>query len=71
MKLKIKISHSRDNMDTWGEGRKTYFIVESPVPLKEEAIGDLSRSYLRAIGANYRDMVYRAEDLGDNMWTTG
>lgn len=67
MKLKIKISHSRDDMDTWGEGRKTYFIVESPVPLKEEAIGELARAYLRAIGANYRDMMYRVEDLDDDL----
>lgn len=65
MKTRIHISYSRNNMDTWDEGRKTYLTVDAPtsVPLKKEAVNDLARAYLKAIEADYRDAMFRIEEI--------
>lgn len=61
MKIKVDISYSKDDLDSWQEGRKTYFIIETPTPISDSGVAKLASAYLDALGVNYREFIWRSD----------
>lgn len=65
MKTKILVSYSRDDMDSWNEGRMVSFTIDTSVSLSDEGICNMARAYLDGIGCTYREFMVRTEVEGD------
>lgn len=63
MKTKILVSYSRDDMDSWNEGRKVSFTIDTSVPLSDKGIRNMARAYLEGVGITYREFMVRTEEV--------
>ena len=63
MKTKILVSYSRDDMDSWNEGRMVSFTIDTSVSLSDEGVSNMARAYLDGIGCTYREFMVRTEDV--------
>lgn len=61
MKTKILVSYSRDDMDSWNEGRMVSFTIDTSVSLSDEGVRNMARAYLNGIGCTYREFMVRTE----------
>lgn len=63
MKTKILVSYSQDDMDSWNEGRKVSFTIDTSVSLSDEGVSNMARAYLDGIGCTYREFMVRTEEV--------
>ena len=63
MKTKILVSYSRDDMDSWNEGRMVSFTIDTSVSLSDEGVRNMARAYLDGIGCTYREFMVRTEEM--------
>jgi len=59
MKYKIEISFSRYDIDSWEEGKKVNFIIDTEHKMSKDSISAIADTYLKSIGVNYREYMYR------------
>lgn len=65
-KMKVLISYSMSNMDSWDEGTETYFslvIGDSVVPERDLNLSGMARAYLDMMHIKYRELWVRGEIL--------
>lgn len=64
--MKVLISHSKSNMDSWDEGTETSFILTigpSVVPERDLDLSAMARDYLDLMQIKYRELWVRGEVL--------
>lgn len=64
--MKVLISYSMSNMDSWDEGTETYFslvIGDSVVPERDLDLSGMAREYLDMLHIKYRELWVRGEVL--------
>lgn len=65
-KMKVLISYSMSNMDSWDEGTETYFslvIGDSVVPERDLDLSGMARAYLDMMNIKYRELWVKGEIL--------
>lgn len=65
-KMKVLISYSMSNMDSWDEGTETYFslvIGDSMVPERDLDLSGMARAYLDMMNIKYRELWVKGEIL--------
>lgn len=65
-KMKILISYSMSNTDSWDEGTETYFslmIGDSVVPERDLDLSGMARAYLDMMNIKYRELWVKGEVL--------
>ena len=67
MKAKVSISYSRDDMDSWGEGRKTEFVIQTPVLMSKYQLANIGEAYLQQLGVEYREFMTKVEITLDDI----
>lgn len=63
MKVKILISYSRDDMDSWEEGTKTHFYLETPNLVDRGTLTGMGKAFLELSGIEYRECMVRIESI--------
>lgn len=63
MKTKILVSYSRDDMDSWNEGRMVSFTIDTSISLSDKGVRNMARAYLDGIGCTYREFMVRTEEV--------
>lgn len=65
-KMKVLISYSMSNMDSWDEGTETYFILEigdRVIPERDLDLSGIAREYLDMMNIKYRELWVKGEIL--------
>lgn len=60
-KLKIIVRYSRDDMDSWDEGTELTFTINSYKTMDADNLSDLVSGYLKAVGVQYREYMFKSE----------